>query len=180
MGFETTSSLIKVKQPDGSYTTVHPTTTLKNVIGLEERLKMLEDMIGALTGGINPFSVLYPIGSVYISLSSLNPQELFGFGTWEQINDVFLLASGSSFPPNTTGGEANHTLTVSEIPSHNHTFTRHMLHNNDPGIDTGDNAYGVTNKTIDLYLGETDNTGGGLAHNNMPPYMTVYMWTRVS
>ena len=123
--------------------------------------------------------VVYPVGAVYISTSDINPTELFGFGTWEQIEDAFLLCAGKTYQAGSTGGEAEHNLTVDEIPSHTHSFLRHMLNRDDEGTDTGESGYGVTNKTINIYETETGSVGGGQAHNNMPPYLTVYAWKRV-
>lgn len=70
---------------------------------------------------ITPFDIynLYPVGSIYMSVNSTNPSNYFG-GTWEQIKDRFLLACGSTYSNGSTGGETTHTLTVNEIPSHNH------------------------------------------------------------
>ena len=76
-------------------------------------------------------SKLYPIGSVYISFNSADPSTLFG-GTWQRLKDTFLLASGDSYAPNTTGGSATKTIATSNLPSHthscstvgNHTHTR--------------------------------------------------------
>lgn len=80
------------------------------------------------------FNLIYPVGSYYMSSSATNPGTLFG-GTWEQIKDRMIMAAGSSYTVNATGGAtshthtsaahthttAEHTLTVSEIPSHRHT-----------------------------------------------------------
>ena len=74
--------------------------------------KSLDDLI----------DIIYPIGSVYISVTSTNPKVLFG-GEWTQIKDTFLLACGNSYANGATGGEAQHTLTVSEMPNHAHTTT---------------------------------------------------------
>lgn len=75
--------------------------------------KSLDDLI----------DIIYPVGSVYISVTSTNPQTLFG-GEWTQIKDTFLLACGNSYANGATGGEANHKLTVDEMPSHNHAFNK--------------------------------------------------------
>lgn len=64
----------------------------------------------------------HPVGSLYWSSKSDNPSTLFG-GTWVQIKDRFIWAKGNSDAINATGGEKTHTLTVGEIPSHNHSFT---------------------------------------------------------
>lgn len=57
----------------------------------------------------------YPVGSIYMSVNSTNPGELFG-GTWEQIQGRFLLGQGSGYSVGAMGGEANHALSVSELP----------------------------------------------------------------
>ena len=69
------------------------------------------------------FQRLYPIGSIYLSMNDTNPLELFGFGEWEQIQDVFLLASGKYSSSGSVGGNENHTLTINEMPSHTHGLT---------------------------------------------------------
>lgn len=62
----------------------------------------------------------HPVGSLYLSLNSTSPAALFG-GTWEQIKDTFILAAGNTYKAGATGGEAKHTLTLSEIAAHTHT-----------------------------------------------------------
>lgn len=64
--------------------------------------------------------LVYPVGSIYWSSNSTNPSMLFG-GTWVQIKDRFVLACGNTYSTvGATGGEATHTLTVAEMPAHNH------------------------------------------------------------
>lgn len=121
-----------------------------------------------------------PIGSIYISVNSTNPSTYFG-GAWEQIKDKFLLACGSSYANGTTGGEANHTLTVDEIPSHTHPIYSGYGDIGSPTMTSdayryqywGGNSRGW--KTGTLGAGAT---GGGRSHNNMPPYIAVYVWKR--
>ena len=62
---------------------------------------------------------LYPVGSVYISFNSADPSTLFG-GTWQRLKDTFLLANGDTYAANTTGGSATKTITVANMPAHNH------------------------------------------------------------
>ena len=115
-------------------------------------------------------NLIYPVGSIYISVNSTSPASLFG-GTWEILNDVFLLAAGSYANAGTFGGEAEHTLTVDEMPSHSHGVP-YMS-----GYDTGTEWVGQSG-TAAPQTRNTDINGGGAAHNNMPPYMAVYMWKR--
>lgn len=72
------------------------------------------------TGKENILSMIYPIGSIYMSINEVNPSILFGFGEWEQIKDTFLLASGDNYSLASIGGEATHSLTVEEMPTHTH------------------------------------------------------------
>lgn len=83
--------------------------------------------------GISLALAVYPVGSIYLSVNNVNPGTIFG-GAWEQIQDRFLLAAGSTYGGGSTGGSANHThtsaahthttaghtLTINEIPSHAH------------------------------------------------------------
>lgn len=144
----------------------------------------------------------YPVGSIYMSVNSTNPGKLFG-GTWEQIQGRFLLGQGSGYSAGTIGGEANHTLSIQEMPSHQHNLKTtsygsnyfSMLNADSTGGswvgDTqfmlaakrkvGSTAFDGTITTSNLMVGEPiDNTGGGSAHNNMPPYLVVYIWKRTA
>lgn len=121
-------------------------------------------------------NTIYPIGSIYMSANETSPETLFG-GTWEQIKDTFLLAAGDTYAAGSTGGEAEHTLTLNEMPNH-----RHGVANcNENGADLaftpvllGDVNKGWEGSAFTSY------EGGGAAHNNMPPYLSVFMWKRVS
>lgn len=144
-----------------------------------------EEYIAGETGGTVNLSLLleavYPVGAVYMSMSNIEPSVLFGFGTWQKIEDTFLLASGPKYTLGSTGGEETHTLTVDEMPNHGHNFYRHQLWRNEEDsvasdIDAG---YGASNKTLDIYLDDTSLAGGDQSHNNMPPYLTINMWQRI-
>lgn len=78
--------------------------------------------IDALKPKINEvLTKAYPIGAIYCSTVSTNPTELFGFGTWEYIEQGrVLLSQGNKYNAGTTGGAETHTLTVAEMPSHKH------------------------------------------------------------
>lgn len=132
-------------------------------------------LIGGSTNAFikaNLFNLIYPVGSVYISTNSTSPQTLFG-GTWVQIKDVFLLSAGDTYSAGTTGGESTHKLTANEMPSHTHSVT----------YDRTDGHYSGNSTEIRFngdYSGNIGYTGGGEAHNNMPPYFVVYMWRRTA
>lgn len=123
---------------------------------------------------------VYPVGAIYMSAAATNPGTLFGFGTWEQIKDTFLLAAGDAYAAGATGGEATHQLTIAEMPYHQH----QMVNGNNGGYDYS----GWTKSTIVLsdarkgYAGNanTSYAGESASHNNMPPYLAVYMWKRTA
>lgn len=155
----------------------------------------------------NLLNLVYPVGSVYMSVGSSSPALLFG-GTWEKIQDRFLLASGSTYAAGTTGGEPSHILTESEIPWHyhgfsgttsdngNHSHTGNTLelrqtnsynYSNDAARPIASSAthYGlqITNDAGShqhTFSGNTVGVGGSTAHNNMPPYLTVNVWKRIA
>ena len=128
----------------------------------------------------NNWLSIYPIGSIYMSVNNVDPSTVFG-GTWQQIKDRFLLASGDTYSNGQTGGEATHTLVASEIPQHDHTFTYPEPYGQS---DPGNTAKVVTNSVNDQTYKYTNNTtskyGGGAAHNNMPPYLAVNVWVRTA
>lgn len=121
------------------------------------------------------FDMVYPVGAIYISVNNVNPSVLFG-GTWEQVQDRFLLGAGSTFSAGSIGGEANHTLTIDEMPRHNHEVDNLNASGNVTPYMT------VQAQEKKGYGGnvQTMFAGGGQPHNNMPPYLAVYIWKRVS
>ena len=116
----------------------------------------------------------YPVGAIYISADSTSPASLFG-GTWAMITNRFLLAAGDLYEGGTTGGEAAHTLTVNEVPSHSHELQTGCGNPAAGGGIVLRGWSGDSYKRFSLF-----DTGGGAAHNNMPPYFAVYMWQRVA
>ena len=116
----------------------------------------------------------YPVGAIYISADSTSPASLFG-GTWAMITNRFLLAAGDLYEGGTTGGEAAHTLTVNEVPSHSHEVNTGC---GSPAAGGGIVLRGWSGDSYKRF--SLFNTGGGAAHNNMPPYFAVYMWQRVA
>lgn len=114
----------------------------------------------------------YPVGSIYISYNHTNPGTLFG-GTWERIENAFLWGVDSSGVIGQTGGEKTHTLTVNEMPSHSHgsVYSQHAS-------GTKDKAWYTTAGSSVAYGAVA--TGGGQAHNNMPPYIQVSIWRRTA
>ena len=83
-------------------------------------------------------SKLYPIGSVYISFNSADPSTLFG-GTWTRLKDTFLLVNGDTYAPNTTGGSDTKTISVNNLPAHNHSVNASGNHNHTATTSTAGN-----------------------------------------
>ena len=116
----------------------------------------------------------WPIGSIYTSVGAESPASLFG-GTWEWLKDRFLLGAGDSYTAGSTGGEATHTLTGDEMPSHDHAIC--MNSQASSGIYWNTNS--ATPQT-GASMNATLPAGGSQPHNNMPPYLAVNMWKRVA
>ena len=156
------------------------------------------------------WETIYPIGSIYMSLNSTSPSNLFG-GTWEQLKDRFICGAGSNYNGGSTGGNSNHThstgshsLTQSQMPSHGHgvgirqTSSNYVPYNNTALLSFRNQSEvyspyinGVlTDMTPHLYTYNNfiEKTGSGEAHNhgntgstsNIPPYLAVYMWKRIA
>ena len=93
-----------------------------------------------------------------------------------QLTETFLYASTTSDSASTTAtaGEKTHTLSVNEIPSHHHVMGYSW------STGSGSSSGYAKSSSRAVTSANTDNTGGGQAHNNMPPYMRVYMWKRTA
>lgn len=177
-------------------------------------IRAVKDSINDIWGQI------YPIGSIYLSVNNVNPSTMFG-GTWVQIKDKFLLAAGDNYNNGSTGGEATHTLTKTEIPqtqvvsaqtpllAHNHDYTYSELplpiridYQEKPFVEGGSVAYAYATPTERSYIHTSTEPAGNnegtippyITHghstttadtatssaNNMPPYLTVNVWTRTA
>lgn len=119
---------------------------------------------------------VYPVGSIYMSVNSTNPKNLFG-GTWEQIQGKFLLGMNNDYPAGSTGGEATHKLTQGEMPKHNHPIYYPNGGGPDEAAALGFPEVGSKNTwwAVSCLTGAA---GDNEAHNNMPPYLSVYIWKR--
>ena len=115
-----------------------------------------------------------PIGSLIWNKNQINPSDYY-YGTWEAVEDVFILAASQNYPSGSIGGEANHTLTINEMPSHNHVQQHELKYGNTSWWIGGSDG-----TTIEVGDFNTSNTGGSQPHNNMPPYKSYYCWERIS
>lgn len=137
----------------------------------------------ALTQLATMFPLIYPIGSIYISTNPTNPgaKTMFNFGTWAAFGEgqvlVGVAPTGTFDTALATGGEETHVLDTTEMPSHNHTYSTgsgQLIAFSGGGGNQGVTS-GNTNGGVSLTIG---NTGGDGAHNNLQPYIVVYMWQR--
>lgn len=138
-------------------------------------------------GGNELIDRIYPVGSIYISTSpSFNPQTVWG-GIWKKTADGrCLIGANSTYPLGSTGGEASHYLTIDEIPSHDHNLSDWAMSWKQNGA-RGEVNLGVSataeawSNNRGYFKSQTSKaTGGGQAHNNMQPYLAVYIWERTA
>lgn len=125
---------------------------------------------------------LYPVGCIYQSAKATSPAELFG-GTWEQIKDQFILAAGDTYAAGSTGGEATHKLTDAEMPRHAHNIAKGVK--NIDGTGTKFEIYDAYQSESSIAEGyywtaTTLFAGNSKPHNNMPPYVAMYIWKRIA
>lgn len=127
---------------------------------------------------------MYPIGSIYTNATvSTNPGTLLGFGTWSAFASGRVMVGVDTGQTEfdtlgETGGAKTHTLALSEIPSHNHTEKFSSGANNGVTGIAQANLQSAAPGINSTYT--TDVNGGGGAHNNLQPYITVYMWKRTA
>ena len=165
-------------------------TSKDNKFNLDSDGNLTVKSINVLEGNTldmqNIFNVVYPIGSIYMSVNEVSPKVLFG-GEWEKISGRVLVGEGTSdrderteirnFAIGSKGGEFSHWLTVSEMPSHNHGIFSQCTEtiNNKGWVARAINGYDATQAMVCIM----DN-GDNHAHNNMPPYLVVSMWKRIA
>jgi len=123
------------------------------------------------------FQAMYPVGSIYTNAEvSTNPATLLGFGTWAAYAEgrvpVGKASSGTFDTLNATGGAETHTLTIAEMPAHTHTYGKSTTSENMSIHDINGLRGAATSNT--------GSTGGGGSHNNLQPYIVVYMWKRTA
>ena len=162
--------------------------TVRSTIGLPVSIPIF--FIGKNNVYVNGKTLLnltYPVGSIYMSVNSTSPATLFG-GTWKEITGRFLLSHDSSHPAGSTGGEYSTKLTEDTVPAHNHYYNSYQ--DGYPSAHTDDSNYrtpvvgiervkgGYPDNSSGISFTGTTTYGKSKAHNNTPPYLSVYMWKR--
>lgn len=158
-----------LKIPDGA---VKENLIADGAVTMDKLAQAVKDALNSMVKNI------YKVGDYFITHNAENPANRFG-GEWELCKDVFLLGAGGDYEVLSTGGEKEHTLSVEELPEHSHQI-------NDKGSGT-DRDWGNEYFNLPGSYNEsartkwaTSKTGGGKAHNNMPPYKAVYIWVKIS
>lgn len=163
----------------------------QSIIVISQTSSQLDYTVGTQSNIISSIiDVAYPVGSIYISSSTMHPSIVFG-GVWERFaEDKFLLSAGSTYANGSTGGSATVTLTSAQsgVPAHSHKYndynTTYTLKttNRKPGTSTAV-AYGTSltagGGATERTSSNNTATNASQAHENMPPYLAVYMWERV-
>ena len=164
----------------------NPTTglvTTSNVIvggGLE-----VGGELDATAIGNNLIDIIYPVGSIYFTASAVSPSTSIG-GSWVRYAQGKCLFgvddADTDFALETTGGEKEHTLTVAEMPSHTHTLDDNyrQLTQNGAIYHNDLNHKVFTATTPGSAVDTTSATGGGQAHENLPPYIAIHIWKRIA
>lgn len=142
--------------------------------------RILKNEVEYGVGGKTLIDKIYPVGSIYISTSStFNPQKAWG-GTWRKTADGrCLIGANSTYPLGSIGGEAEHPLTTDEMPEHTHTIINGTI--TVRGDSNGNVAYANDNSILASITNATVTANGGSQpHNNMQPYLAVYIWERTA
>lgn len=143
-------------------------------------------VLGVINGAYSLLN-LFPVGVYYITENAMTPASLFG-GEWVQVKGKFLLGASVSdgYPLGTEGGEKTHTLTIAEMPQHSHKphqFTWIVSYRTNTGqnVINGGNKGNANMFNVDGDQNRyTEPAGGNAAHNNMPPYRSVFIWRRTA
>lgn len=139
-------------------------------------------------------AALFPVGSIFTAVVATNPGTLLGFGTWtafgagrvpvgfDSSNVLFDTAEETGGSANATLPSHTHTATVTD-PGHNHTTTAGsggFSGATGLGFFTGNDAAAVTGTAVTSITVANSTEGASATNANYQPYITVFMWKRVS
>jgi len=163
-----------------------------NAVENDNNYEYLLNEINSLKESTVTVNAIYPVGSVFISTNSTNPSNLFSGTEWEAYGQGrTLIGAGTgtdsnntsmTFENGKTGGEYKHQLTINEMPAHNHSlaiYGQNIYYFSDAGGSSLTTPYYPNGQSAAFSL-QTEYNGSDNSHNNIQPYITVYMWKRVS
>ena len=126
----------------------------------------------------------YPVGSIFTSTISTNPQTLLGGGQWEQLKDRFLLGAGNTYSNGATGGSSTHihglSTATAQIVQTSGTLYSKMGSSKNNLIANRGTTMNIISSSWDVGKTGTPLDGDTDASSNLPPYLVVYMWKRTS
>lgn len=160
-------------------------TNINTTIGnMQNTINGLQTTISAMQTTINgQFNKFFPIGSLYYTGDdTFNPNAAEGWqGTWAKIKGRFILGSSDDYEVNSVGGSATHTLTIEEMPEHDHD-SLYQARTYNAGAASFDNKpiLAGNGTTADTNLYRTLSAGGGQAFDIMPPYEVKHIWERIA
>ena len=183
----TGNSLTNVEDANIKASAAIDATKIANGTVSNTEFQHLNGVTSALQTQINN---IYPVGSIYMNATnSTNPNTLLGFGTWVRFGQGRMVISQQDSnsrwnSAEETGGFESITLTESQIPSHRHSQATQTA----PEVEYYGGAETVITEFRDTSLAPggtygtyyTGYTGSGGSHDNMPPFITVYMWKRTA
>lgn len=140
----------------------------------------------------------HPVGSIYQTISPENPAVTFGGGTWERIENRFIMGASDTYPAGSTGGSTAHEheyklefmwrlgalvgYPTSAIATYN--YKTQSWNNNNKKVNDG--QYTLSNDGFSSTYGEKPGgetysvTGNTASSSSIPPYYSVYIWRRVA
>jgi len=135
---------------------------------------------------------IYPVNSILFTATNIDPQNFIVGTFWQQIaQGLFIASVGTSVDKNGTGfnvaestavtnfnvGEYNHLLTVNEMPAHTHSFQPIEGTTTGSSGPFSESAAGPSGAPLASIT--SNSTGGGVSHNNIPPFYGLYVWRRI-
>lgn len=131
----------------------------------------------------------YRVGDYLYTENPTHPSTSWPGTSWVQVQGQMILGASKDYPVGSEGGEAEHTLTLPETPSHAHyeqlDFSGFGVRSLAASPGTGEGSGKVfsaddTGSSTSEYYVQTAVAGGGQAHNNLPPYRAAYIWRRTA
>ena len=185
-----TATAAELNKLDGATATTAELNILSGVTATAAELNKLDGCtsstaeLNLLTGVSSIYDLVYPVGALFETTTSANPSTYFTGTTWVAYGTgrvtVGYNAADSDFDNiNDTGGAKTVALSIAEMPSHTHTDSLPLYTNR--SSSSGPRIEGTSSNDIEANWSVTTNsTGGGSAHENMPPYCIVYRWKRTA